>query len=67
MGSREIHHVTVKKENPSQKWGFGITGGKDVALTFRYRDFYSSGSELEQHPVKLKRIGGRVMLDTVSH
>ena len=32
---REIHQITVKKENASQKWGFGITGGKDVALTFR--------------------------------
>lgn len=31
---RELHKITVKKES-GQKWGFGITGGKDVALTFR--------------------------------
>ena len=32
---RTIHKFTLKRENPSQKWGFGITGGNDVALTFR--------------------------------
>jgi hypothetical protein len=32
---RELHHITIKRESPNQKWGFGITGGKDVALTFR--------------------------------
>lgn len=32
---RTIHHITLNRENPQQKWGFGITGGKDVALTFR--------------------------------
>lgn len=32
---RTIHKLTLKKENSSQKWGFGITGGNDVLLTFR--------------------------------
>ena len=27
--------LTLKRENSSQKWGFGITGGNDVLLTFR--------------------------------
>lgn len=32
---RELHHITLKKDNSNQKWGFGLTGGKDVSLTFR--------------------------------
>jgi len=32
---RQIHSVTLKRETAGQKWGFGLTGGKDVALTFR--------------------------------
>ena len=32
---RTTHQLTLKKENSSQKWGFGITGGNDVLLTFR--------------------------------
>ena len=32
--SRTIHTVTLKREM-GQKWGFGISGGKDCALTFR--------------------------------
>lgn len=32
---RVIHTLKIKRENSSEKWGFGITGGKDVALTFR--------------------------------
>jgi len=31
---RTIHNITLKREQ-GQKWGFGITGGKDCALTFR--------------------------------
>jgi hypothetical protein len=38
---RELHHITVKKENSNQKWGFGITGGKDVALTFRCGPYFT--------------------------
>ena len=32
---RQIHTLVLKKENSGQKWGFGLTGGKDYALTFR--------------------------------
>lgn len=32
---RQIHTLTLKRETPGQKWGFGLTGGKDVSLTFR--------------------------------
>ena len=32
---RQIHTLTLKRETNGQKWGFGLTGGKDVALTFR--------------------------------
>ena len=32
---RQIHSLTLKREQAGQKWGFGLTGGKDVALTFR--------------------------------
>merc|ERR1719328_992327 len=32
---RQIHSLTLKRETNGQKWGFGLTGGKDVALTFR--------------------------------
>jgi len=32
---RTIHKITLTRENSSQKWGFGITGGNDVSLTFR--------------------------------
>jgi hypothetical protein len=32
---RTIHTLVLKRENASQKWGFGITGGNDVLLTFR--------------------------------
>ena len=32
---RQIHTFTLKRETPGQKWGFGLTGGRDVALTFR--------------------------------
>ena len=32
---RTVHNVTLTRENSSQKWGFGITGGNDVLLTFR--------------------------------
>ena len=32
---RTIHKLTLKRENSSQKWGFGVTGGNDVLLTFR--------------------------------
>lgn len=32
---RTTHKLTLKRENSSQKWGFGITGGNDVLLTFR--------------------------------
>ena len=32
---RQIHTMVLKRERPGQKWGFGLTGGKDVALTFR--------------------------------
>ena len=32
---RQIHKLTLKRENSSQKWGFGVTGGNDVLLTFR--------------------------------
>jgi len=32
---RTNHKVTLTRENSSQKWGFGITGGSDVSLTFR--------------------------------
>lgn len=31
---RTIHNLTVTRQI-GQKWGFGITGGKDVSLTFR--------------------------------
>ena len=31
---RIIHTLTLKRE-PGQKWGFGVSGGKDCALTFR--------------------------------
>jgi len=31
---RTIHTLSLKRE-PGQKWGFGISGGKDCALTFR--------------------------------
>ena len=31
---RTIHTLILKRE-PGQKWGFGISGGKDCALTFR--------------------------------
>ena len=31
---RQIHTITLKREQ-GQKWGFGLTGGKDYALTFR--------------------------------
>jgi len=32
---RQIHSLTLKRETAGQKWGFGLTGGKDVSLTFR--------------------------------
>lgn len=32
---RQIHTIVLKRERPGQKWGFGLTGGKDVSLTFR--------------------------------
>lgn len=32
---RTIHKITLTRENSSQKWGFGVTGGNDVLLTFR--------------------------------
>jgi len=32
---RTIHKITLTRENSAQKWGFGITGGNDVSLTFR--------------------------------
>ena len=32
---RQFIKLTLKRENSSQKWGFGITGGNDVLLTFR--------------------------------
>lgn len=32
---RTIHTITLTRENTSQKWGFGVTGGNDVLLTFR--------------------------------
>jgi len=32
---RTTHKLTLKRDNSSQKWGFGITGGNDVLLTFR--------------------------------
>lgn len=32
---RTLIGFTFKKEHAGQKWGFGITGGKDVGLTFR--------------------------------
>jgi len=32
---RTIHNVTLNRDDQGQKWGFGITGGKDCALTFR--------------------------------
>jgi len=32
---RQIHTLVLKRETPGQKWGFGLTGGKDYALTFR--------------------------------
>ena len=32
---RQIHTLVLKREKPGQKWGFGLTGGKDYALTFR--------------------------------
>ena len=31
---RQILNLTLKRE-AGQKWGFGLTGGKDVSLTFR--------------------------------
>lgn len=31
---RQIHTFTLKRET-GQKWGFGLTGGRDVSLTFR--------------------------------
>ena len=31
----KVQKLTLKRENSSQKWGFGITGGNDVSLTFR--------------------------------
>ena len=31
---RQIHTLTLTR-NQGQKWGFGLTGGKDVSLTFR--------------------------------
>ena len=31
---RTIHVITLKRD-AGQKWGFGISGGKDCALTFR--------------------------------
>ena len=32
---RKVFSVTLKKDRPDQRWGFGITGGKDVGLTIR--------------------------------
>ena len=32
---RQIHTLVLKRENNGQKWGFGLTGGKDYALVFR--------------------------------
>jgi len=32
---RQIHTFTLKRETVGQKWGFGLTGGRDVSLTFR--------------------------------
>ena len=32
---RQIHTFTLKRETNGQKWGFGLTGGRDVSLTFR--------------------------------
>merc|ERR1712141_687604 len=32
---RQIHTIVLKRERQGQKWGFGLTGGKDVSLTFR--------------------------------
>ena len=32
---RTIHKLTLTRENSGQKWGFGVTGGNDVSLTFR--------------------------------
>ena len=33
---RQIHTLTLKRDpSAGQKWGFGLTGGKDVSLTFR--------------------------------
>ena len=31
----QVLSVTLRKERPDEKWGFGITGGKDVGLTAR--------------------------------
>jgi C-terminal processing protease CtpA/Prc len=31
---RAIHNLTLKRQS-GQKWGFGVTGGIDVKLTFR--------------------------------